>query len=303
MSAPVTTTGGSFVLTASTTSLTINDANITTASVFWPVPAPGADPQAQGLTPFIRVVAQTPGTLTLNYPSPGVDLPFNYFLMTPGATGAPVSSPVSYDVFLQEVLPYVPECPELLAENAVRNAVIEFCKKSMWYVGEYTVDLVANYSDYQLSLPPGTELVAVQGAFCDNIRLKPAGEDDLKRLYGFDWRNVSGSPAWYTQLVPDTLRFTPWPVQNDTGGVKLIAALSPTLDSTLCDGTIYTRWLEGIGYGAKARLMELPQQSFTDAQGALVNRQRFMTAIGEARIERNRGFTRATLRVRPPKFV
>jgi len=212
-------------------------------------------------------------------------------------------SAVAYDVFLQEVLPYVPQCPEVVADNAVRNAVIEFCKKSQWYVREYTVDLVANFSDYQLTLPAGTELCGIQDAWCDNILLKPKGEDDLKRLYGFDWRQVSGRPAYYTQLGPDTIRFAPWPILSATSGVQLIAVLTPTLASTQCDGTIYERWLEGIACGAKARLMELPQQSFTDAQAALVNRQRFVTAIGEARIERNRGFTRATLRVRPPKFV
>lgn len=209
-----------------------------------------------------------------------------------------------YDNFLPEVLPYVPECPELVALNAIRNAVIEFCNKSMWLVSEQTFDLVGLQRDYQpLTLPVDTELVRVQDAWYDHIALKPAGEEDLKRLYGFDWRVVTGRPAYYTQLLPDTICLCPIPLQDEAGAIDMIVAIMPVRSSTSCDTTLYERWLEGIACGAKARLMMLPQQSYSDAQAAMANKAMFNTAIGEARIERNRGMTRATLRVRPPKFV
>ena len=211
---------------------------------------------------------------------------------------------VPYDAFLQEVLPYVPECPELEAINAIRNTIIEFCTKSVWYVNEQTFDLSALQDDYTLpTLPFGTEMVAIQDVWYDNLHIKPKSADDLKRLFGFDWRVLAGRPAYYTQLVPGTIRVCPMPLLSETAAISLIISLKPTRDSTSCDGTIYDRWLEGIAYGAKARIMSLPQQPFTDPQTAMVNKAMFNTAIGEARIERNRGMTRATLHVRPPKFV
>ena len=296
--------GGSFTLFAGANTLTITDSNITPQATFIPTPAPGADPQAWGIMPFLRVVSQVAGAIYLTFPPPDVNLTFNYFILeaVPPGTTITVGYGV-YDAFLPDVLPYVPECPEPVALNAIRNAVIEFCNKSMWLVNEQTVDLVALQRDYQLTLPVETELARVQDAWYDHIPLKPAGEEDLKRLYGFDWRVVTGRPAYYTQLNPDTIRLCPAPLQDEIGAVDLIVELTPIRASTSCDMTLYERWLEGIACGAKARLMMLPQQSYSDAQAAMVNKALFNTAIGEARIERNRGMTRATLRVRPPKFV
>ena len=295
---------GSFTLFAGSTTLAVIDANITLSSTFIPTPAPGSDPQAWSIMPFLQVTSQTAGPIYLTFPAPDVNLSYKYFVIEDVPAGVTaVVGYVPYDNFLPEVLPYVPECPEPVAINAIRNAVIEFCTKSMWLVSEQTIDLFALQRDYQLSLPIETELLRVQDAWYNHISLKPAGEEDLKRLYGLDWRVLEGRPAYYTQLLPDTLRMCPMPIMDETGAVDLIVALRPIRVSTSCDVTLYDRWLEGVACGAKARLMMLPQQSYSDTQAALTNKALFNTAIGEARIERNRGMTRATLRVRPPKFV
>jgi hypothetical protein len=296
--------GGSFTLFAGANTLTITDSNITMGSTFIPTPAPGADPQAWGIMPFLQVTSQVAGAISFKFPPPDVNLDYKYFVLEAIPAGVTISVGYgAYDNFLPEVLPYVPECPELVAINAIRNAVIEFCKKSAWLLNEQTFDLVALQRDYQLTLPVETELVRVQDAWYDHVPLKPKGEDDLKRLYGLDWRVVTGRPAYYTQLSPDTIRLCPAPLLDEAAAIDTMVVLTPTRASTSCDLTIYERWLEGIACGAKARLMSLPQQSFTDPQMAMANKAMFNTAIGEARIERNRGMTRATLHVRPPRFV
>ena len=39
-------------------------------------------------------------------------------------------SEISYEVFLPEVMPFVRDVPEIVAVQAIRNAVIEFCEET-----------------------------------------------------------------------------------------------------------------------------------------------------------------------------
>jgi hypothetical protein len=297
-------TQGSFTLAAGSTTLVVTDSNITPTSVFIPMPVAGSDPQAWGVLPYLRVTSQAAGSISLAYPPPDTNLAFHYALIGTGTISGPSSTPlVAYDSFLNEVLPYVPECPELVAVNAVRNSTIEFCKKSLWYVNEQTFDLVAGISDYTLTLPADTELVKVQDSWYDNWPMKPKSEDELRRIYGWDWRAVQGRPCFYTQLVPDVIRVVPQPLVSETSAINLIAAITPTRSSTTCDSILWERWAEGIAWGARARLLELPQQSFYDPDTALKYRALFSKAIGEARIERNKGMTRSVTCVRPSLVI
>ena len=209
-----------------------------------------------------------------------------------------------YEDFLPEVLPYVPECPEIVAVNAIRNAVIEFCDKSLWLIYEHDpISLIAYQGVYELDLPDDTMSARILDAWISNLPMAPRGEDDLKRIYPIAWREMEGRPQFYTQLDPGEVYFVPKPIVNDTDAVKMLIALKPTRESVTCDDSIYERWAEQIGQGARARIHEIPGQTFSDPGLAIRNRTLFEVAIGEAKVERNRGLTRANQRVRPPRLV
>lgn len=209
-----------------------------------------------------------------------------------------------YEAFLPEVLPYVPECPEIVAVNAIRNAVIEFCDKSLWLVYEHDpITIYANNGVYELDLPNETISARILDGWVNNLPVVPRGEDEIKRLYPFNWREIEGRPMSVTQLDPTEVIFVPRPTDSDVYTAQLLVALKPTRSSLNCDDSLFERWAEKIGFGARARLHELPGQTFSDPNLALRYRALFNQAIGEAKIERNRGLTRAAMRVRPPKAV
>lgn len=210
----------------------------------------------------------------------------------------------TYDAFLPEVLPYVPECPEIVALNAVRNACIEFCEKSLYWL--YTHDPITtldNVASYDLSLPANTTTVAILDSWYINTPLMPKGEDELNRIYPLNWPSLYGTPKYLTQKTPNTVVLVPYPLIGVSQAFTLMVALKPTRASSGIDDSIYENWAEGIGYGARARIHSLPQQSFTDPMAALKYDAMFHTAVGKATVARNRGLARATQRVRPPRFV
>jgi hypothetical protein len=211
---------------------------------------------------------------------------------------------VRYEKFLPEVIPYVHDCPEFVAVNAIRNACIEFCDKSLYL--QYTHDPISVIQDvpvYTLDLPTYTMSARVMDGWFDNLPLTAKSEDQLKRIFPMDWREMQGRPQWITQLCPEEIIIAPKPFYSAANSLKLIVAIKPTRDSTTVDSVIYDRWAEHIGFGAKARLYDTPNHSYSDPGQAVKFRSWFENAIGEAKTERNRGLTRSTQVVRPPRLI
>jgi hypothetical protein len=204
-----------------------------------------------------------------------------------------------YTDFLPEVMPYVPDCPEAVAVNAIRSATIEFCRKSLWLI--YTHDpitTVAGSGEYELDLPEDTELAMILAASYGTLPLKPVGSAEVATIM----KPLLGQTRYYTQI--DSYNVELIAVPQDSGiQLQMLLAITPTRASMACDDALAERWAERIGYGARARLYEIPGQTFSNPDMAMKYASRFHTGIGEAIVERNRGLTRATLRVVPPRFV
>ena len=209
-----------------------------------------------------------------------------------------------YEDFLKEVTPYVPHVPEMLAVNAIRNAAIEFTDKSMiWQYEVDPINTVYNQTEYTMPVPPGTGVARIMNAWYNTMPLTPKGENDLAKMFLADWRSIQGNPFYITQRWPDVAIIVPAPIVALEQGLNIIVALRPTRDSVSVDDFLYYRWAEAIADGAKARLLAVPQQPFTDQKMAEYYRLQCASKIGLARAEANRGLTRATLTVRPPDVV
>lgn len=203
-----------------------------------------------------------------------------------------------FEDFLPEVMPYVPGCPEAVAVNAIRNAAIEFCRKSLWLLYEHDpIQTVAYEGAYELDLPTDYEMVVIYSAMCDGRPLTPAGEVDIVNIVP-----AEGQPRYITQIDTFNVRLFPKPVIAGLT-VQMFVAIAPTRSSVTCEDSLAERWAERIGYGARARLYEIPGQPFSNPDQAFKYQKMFSTAIGEAKVERSRGLTRATMRVIPPRAI
>lgn len=210
----------------------------------------------------------------------------------------------AYTEFLPEVLPYVRDCPDIAAVNAIRNACIEFCDRSHWLLYHHAPqNVTSGASTYTLSPPAGTSVARIVDAWYNGNLLAPIGEDNLKTMYVSDWRYVSGTPAFYTHLDPNQITLSPLPDRTISGALKMIVALRPTRASTSVDDSVYERWAEYIGFGARARLHDINGQPYFDPGMAAKCRAMFDRSVGMATIERNRGLTRHVAYVKFPPVV
>lgn len=209
-----------------------------------------------------------------------------------------------YEALLPEVLPYVPDCPELVAVNAVRNACIEFAEQTDFV--RYVMDPITTrpfVGTYDLDLPSGTVLGRIIQAFHDDFPLKPITEDLAESISpGGDWRQNTGNPRYILQMDdPAQVIITPMPQERHVGGLKLIVSLKPSRDSTTCDDQLRERFAEDIAAGAIARLYSIKGQPYYDPQAAVIYRAKFVAAMGKAKRERSRALGRPVMAMRPAR--
>lgn len=211
---------------------------------------------------------------------------------------------VSYESFLPEVLPYVRDVSDAAALHAIKNACIEFCQQSQWLRDEPDgITIVPGTAEYALDFPLGYTVAGIVRAGIGLYALKPGAPELMTQLYGDNWKTRSGPVGYYMQDESGYIRLVMVPNTTYEDTLDVILALRPTRASTTIDAEVYERWSETIGFGARARLYDTPGQPYHDEKQAVKFRAWFETKIGEAKIEAQRGRVRGPLYVRPPRLV
>lgn len=213
-------------------------------------------------------------------------------------------TPVPYDNFLPEVLPYVMGCPENVALTAIRSACIEFCEHSLYLQQALTpISVVAATAEYTVDVPAGYVLNKIMSLSLGTNPLKEVGLLDLEAMFGPAWDQRVGTPVAYLQLDAEKILLVPKPDFDQEDQLQGRISLRPTRASTTIDGVIFERWAEVIAFGARARLHDTPSQQYYDAVQAKKFRAWFESGYGDALIEINKGMTRNVQTVRMPTFV
>jgi len=209
-----------------------------------------------------------------------------------------------YESFLPEVVPYVHDVAEFVAVNAVRNACIEFCRQTqMWLYVHDPISSVVGVGTYDITPPEGATPVQIVAAWYDEARLIPVTSGELRENYNKDWTTETGTPCFFTHNNPTDVELVPTPDTAIAGALRLHLALCPTRDSVEVDDNIYQYWAEVIGYGARSRLYDTPNQPYYDPTQAMNYASKFKAGIDRAVIERNKGLTRRSVYVRMPRIV
>jgi hypothetical protein len=214
-------------------------------------------------------------------------------------------SSVSYDEFLPEVMQYVPDVPDFVATNAVRNACIEFCERSRYLQMDLDpIAILANQSSYAVQTPVGTKFVLPEVAYYNKTLLIPKSSDELANIYRqTDWRQAQGAPAYITRLIAPVVMLVPTPVFDSAYTLNMRVSVAPTRDSTEIDSEVYEQFLEVISYGARSRLYRTPKQPYFDKNAGDQYMQMFRHGINEARMRVTKGLTRDSIKAEYQRFV
>jgi hypothetical protein len=212
---------------------------------------------------------------------------------------------VPIEQFLPEVVQYVPDVPEFVARDAIRNACIEFCEKTRIIQADLSpIPLVNNKAQYTVPVPPEMKFVDIVEAYVNDTLLIPRSSEELARIYRYtDWRSATGQPYYITRNIYPQVQLVPYMDNVNGQQLKLRVALAPTRDAAEVDQGLYEEFLEYIAFGARGRLYGTPRQAYYDKQAAADYTRMFRHGINEVRTRVNKGLTRTSNRVEYQRFA
>jgi hypothetical protein len=207
----------------------------------------------------------------------------------------------NYDAFYDYVLVDVPGSPPAaLATQAIRNAVIDFCRITRLYTYQIpNITVTAGTSSYTLAPESNTKTAEVEHVEFDKNPLYPASEQLLDSLYD-NWRDtgVQDTPCYYLLNRDRTsITLVKTPAVGGTLAVKI--AQKPSRASTTCPDWVLEEHAETIACGAKAKLFAMKAKPWSDAGLATYHKEMFDSACGVASIAADRSNTRTPLRSTP----
>ena len=206
---------------------------------------------------------------------------------------------VEWEQFLKEVLPDVKGCPVTIAENAIRNAVIDFCNQSrVWREDAAPISLVQGTSAYTIDVSAVDPAGEAQIVTVHKVRLTdsniPLPALPLQYADDFITQTAEQRPEWFYCKSPPQIVFGPAAPDAAYTTAELKVVLKPTRDATQAPDFIYNDWLEEIAHGAKYRLMAMEGRPWAAVDMVSYHRREFVTGWTEARIRDVKGNVQST---------
>lgn len=186
-----------------------------------------------------------------------------------------------FTTLYDEVLIDVPGVPQNVALNAIRNAAIEFCDRTLcWVVDADPISSVAGQSIYQFEPENGSEVAGVIQAYYNSVRIDPMTADQLGNEYSRDpWNEQTGVPRYYLIEQPDEFVLVPIPDESVDSGIKMRVSLKPTRTASGMERWVIDKYFDTLAHGAKAMLCAMHKKPWTDPGQANFHTGRFERGI------------------------
>lgn len=200
--------------------------------------------------------------------------------------------------FYDEVMPGLPGIETNIVDNALRNAAIELCTKSL--VHKVTLDpfnTVSGTAEYDVSYDNSTVVAKINDGYAGSERIRPVTRDQLQ-VSNTVWETDTGTVTNFLHVEHATIRL--YRIPNSVQTISLNVSLAPSRAAPGVEAFIHQRWLEGIASGALKRLCAIPGKPWSSPELAMYHGQQAAVAIADARIQASRELTRALLAVVPP---
>jgi len=206
--------------------------------------------------------------------------------------------PSVWSVFLPQILVEVPGVSNPLGEQAVRDAVIEFCDRSyVYHVDHPAIDALSAQGEYAWNPGTGLKVVRPEVVWYEKKQLTPVTRDELAELYQY-WPDETGTPIYFVQEKLEKLILVPKPEAASTGAIIAKVSVKPSRAAADVDDAIYEKYLEDIAHGAKWRLFAMVKKPWADPNLASAHKQMFDDAIGRAKVAAFKGHVRSRRRVK-----
>jgi hypothetical protein len=198
------------------------------------------------------------------------------------------------------VRPEVQGCPDFLIERAVRDTVIDFCRRTDIYLAEPEyVAIVTGVNEYEVSIPAGTELNHIVDIYNDHTALSPVSYTELIKRLGD--QNSKGNPRFYAQRDNKEFYVAPIPAANDS--FRVLYSLKPSSSATVIPDTIGLEYRELIVHGTLFRLQMMAGQPYSNPNFGSINRDLYEKEVGRTIRQAKYGFSGGSLTCKPRAFI
>lgn len=198
--------------------------------------------------------------------------------------------------FSRFILPEVVGCPDPVLHQAIVQTAFEFCDRTgAWSELLSDSDLYCESTQIQESasylLPSTKDAIAlrVTGVWINGVSVTST-------------QIASGliKAGYHSAVSHDVVTITPAPKGDFSITFKVVFA--PKM-SALSLPDMMARYERAISAGAKARLMLMPNTTWTNPQLAVLHRQTFDSAVTDARIESVFDRVGGSIRIQPIRFA
>ena len=217
---------------------------------------------------------------------------------------------IVWNNFLNEVLPYVENCPTPIVKQHLRNAAIEFCQRTaLWHQELAVISVVQDQYTYDLTgtLTTDEAISGINYAYLTETDgetpLNVTTEDEMN-AHILVWQvNTATKPDTIMMLDTVNCRLYPIPEVAIANSLVVGLILKPSRASTGVPDWIYEQYAEAIAHGAKARLMGMKGRSWYSPEEGIDEQGDFDLAITDATIRTNKGNSRRNSRVKMIPFA
>lgn len=216
-----------------------------------------------------------------------------------------------------DIMPDIPILPIPALKKAIRDAAIDFCKRTLlWLYTLDRIDVVANTQVFDLDIPAGEcgEIISIDdvkykedGADDDHFKtLDPISENQMDLHNSGSWKFItSTAPTHYFGDNNDKTHFAlyPIPTEDSDEGLYVRVNLKPTVSCETLPDFLYTEHRDTIAFGALASLFMKRSMPWFDAQQAGINNVFFRAGCAEGKTSKIIGPTKRPMRVKMREFV
>lgn len=204
-----------------------------------------------------------------------------------------------------DVAPDVPGCPSFTLERAVKQTVMDFLERTHWVQRSVApIDVTGGASARTFTTPvvaAGERVLAVLKAWLDGTEIPVYGPADLEDDQP-DWKTVTGDPTSLVMERDGEYYIVPSPTSTMTAALRLKVAIGLLDAATSCEDSILQNWRDAIAFGAKARLMLMPNERWTALDLGASYQNRYMDQVKGACVRAIRTPARRPLVVKPYYF-
>lgn len=199
------------------------------------------------------------------------------------------------DLFLPDLLTFVPNCPDILAFRWIREAAKVICTKTkLWREAD---QFPITPDDWEgVCTVSDASIVEIEDARLDGQSLTPLTNQELdKRQPGWQFDTEEGSPRYITQVKPDTVTVVP----RATGTLQARLILAPSRTAMQLPDFLLEHHSLLVAKGAASYLLIQPKTDFENPSLGSALGQDFQTELAPIVVKALKGQHGAPLRTKP----